>query len=443
MKYALVHCYTDKNKGDAAIIIATTQLLKDVDKNADISLHSTYGYNDSRLKTDHLIIKGYATRLFPAIFPEPLIPFGMKLEKLRIFTFILSAIKSFLILISKNRLFLNLFLNDKELEALDDILTSDVVISKGGSFLCAEDTSLRQTLTLIRMLYPFILAKKYEKQSVIFSQSLGPVVGRFNIWLFKKVLLDVDKIDLRESLCYDKYPYVKDVCVGNKYKIIPDSAFYLKSDTDNTPITIDKNSFNVGYTLVDHDFKYIASKLELDTKVSSYKNSIVDSMKYLIDNYNAMIYIFPQVQADISFTGHNDMKISQEIQEVFKNTKYEKRVQFYNKSWTPIELRNLYSLMNIFIGTRLHSVIFSLSVGTPAINIAYHGTKSQGILASISGYGKYVVNINTIDSEDFISLINDLIANKDKIKNQLNDDIKRIKKDLFEAMREIYLSISK
>lgn len=442
MKYSLVHCYTDKNKGDAAIIISTIQLIKDIDSNAEISLHSTYGHNDLRLETDHTIIKKYATNLLPAIFPEPLIPFGTKIEKLRILTFLLIFIKSLLILISKNKIYLNIFLNNKELTAVDDMLNSDVIISKGGSFLCTENSSIRQTLSLVRMLYPFIFAKRYSKKNVIFSQSLGPVVGKFNIWLFKKVLSNVNKIYLRESLCLNKYKYVREVCLDNKCKVIPDSAFYLKADSDSKPISINKNYFNVGYTIVDHDFKYIDLKAEKNFKVKAYKDSIINSMKYLIDNHNAEIHIYPQVQADISIDGHNDMRISNEIRDFFKNTKYENKINFYNENWTPIELRNLYGLMDIFIGTRLHSVIFSLSVGTPAINIAYHGTKSQGILASVSEYEKYVIDINTIKEEQLISLIDELILNKAEIKSKLNNSIDTINQHLLDAVSEV-LSINK
>jgi colanic acid/amylovoran biosynthesis protein len=437
MKYALVHCYTDKNKGDAAIIIATTQLINDTDDKAEISLHSTYGYNDLRLKTEHIIISKYAKNIFPALFPEPLIPFSMKIEKLRALIFFISFIKSFLMLISKNKIFLGLFLKQKELNAFSDIVNSDVIISKGGSFLCTENSTIRQSLSLIRMLYPFVLAKRYGKKNIIFSQSIGPVVGSFNTWLFKKVLLNVDKIYLRESLCYEKYTYVREVCQGGQYEVIPDSAFYLKSDNNQVPISINKNSFNVGFTLVDHDFKYISSMREREAKSLSYKESIIKAMKHLIDSYDAQIYIYPQVQVDISIDGHNDMRISSEITQYFKGTKYEKNIYFYNENWTPIELRNLYSLMDIFIGTRLHSVIFSLSVGTPAINIAYHGTKSQGILAGLTDYDKYVVDINTISSNNLNDIVDNLISNKDRIKIILSADMLKIQNILFKAVKNI------
>ncbi|MGJ0494637.1 polysaccharide pyruvyl transferase family protein [Aliarcobacter cryaerophilus] len=438
MKYIITHCYTDKNKGDAAIIIATTQLIKEIDNNADISFISTYGSKDYRVEKEHELIKNYGNRILPSIFGEPLPLFGIKNDKLRIISFFLDLIKSMLLLISSNDKFIKLFLNKKERESFKFFYLADVIISKGGSYLCTENTSLRQTFSLIRMLYPFILAKRYKKKIVIFSQSLGPVEGRINGWLFKKILSNIDSIFLRESLCFDKYKIVKDVCKKVDFKIIPDSAFFLKNEkSENIPLDIDISKYNIGYTIVDHDFKYIDDEIEKSKKRENYIQSIRESIKYFIDNFNAIIHIFPQVLVDISHTGHNDMKISKEISDSFIGTKYENCIYFYNKDFSPIQLRNLYSQMEFLIGTRLHSVIFTLSTETPAINISYHGTKSLGILKGIKNYAQYVVDINTIEPKILLEVIKKMIENKKDIKETLKIDIMRMKNELHEAMREV------
>jgi len=401
-------------------------------------MFSTYGINDKRLQADHQIIKNYANKLFPGCFYEPEVPFGLKNDKLRILSFLWILFKSLLILISQNSFFLGLFLKKEELEGVKSFLNSDVIISKGGSFLVTENSSFRQTLSLIRMLYPFVLAHRYKKKIVIFSQSLGPVEGKFSRWIFEKVLSKVDKIYLRESLCLEKYSIVDLVCKSTNYKIIPDTAFYLQSEGNEiTPIEIKNDEYNVGYTIVDHDFKYITSEVDTEAKRKNYKDSIIASMKYLIDKKNASIHIFPQVRVDISYLGHNDMKISQDIKEVFKDTKYEKYVHFYDENWTPIELRNLYEKMDIFIGTRLHSVIFSLSVNTPSINIAYHGTKSQGILAGIRNLENFVVDINTINPTILIDKVRYLLQEKENIENNLKVDMAEVKEKLLIAMGEV------
>jgi len=440
MKYVITHCYTDKNKGDAAIIIATTQLIHEVDSNADISLISTYGAKDIRVKEEHKLIENYGNRVLPSIFGEPLSLFGINNDKLRIVSFFLDLLKSMLLLISSNNKFVKLFLNKKEIESFQFFYLADVIISKGGSYLCTENTSLRQTFSLLRMLYPFMLAKRYKKKIVIFSQSLGPVEGKVNEWLFEKALSNIDCVFLRESLCLNKYKIVENLCKNVSCKVIPDSAFFLKSEkSEKNLLDIDISKYNIGYTIVDHDFKYIDDEIEKSKKRENYMQSIRESIKYFIDNFDAIIHIFPQVSVDISHTGHNDMKISKEISDSFIDTKYEDYIYFYNKDFSPTQLRNLYSQMEFLIGTRLHSVIFTLSTETPAINIAYHGTKSLGILRGIKNYDQYVVDINTIEPEILLDVIEKMIENKKDIKETLKIDIIRMKKELYEAMREVCL----
>lgn len=443
MKYSLTHCYTDKNKGDAAIIIATVQLIKNIDKDAEINMFSTYGINDTRFITDHKIIKDYANKLYPGCFHDPK-PLWKDSDKSRILSFILIFIKSILLLITHNNTFLSLFFKKQEIEAINSFIDSDVIISKGGSYLTTQNTSMRQTLSLVRMLYPFIIASRYNKKIYIFSQSLGPVVGKFNQWLFKHALKNVDAIYLRESLCLDEYTSVQSLCENVRCKVIPDTAFYLQSGIDNnTSVTINTEEYNIGYTLVDHAFKYVASDNERNEKISEYKKSIIDSMQYLIENKNAVVHIFPQVLVDNSFQGHNDMKISQEIKDHFTGTDYENKVHFYNQNLSPIELRSLYSKMKIFIGTRLHSVIFSLTVHVPSINISYHGTKSQGILSGISGFEKFVIDIDNISSDKLIMAIKDLIKDRDKLSEILKSEVQNINLQLKNAMEEIIFAKNK
>jgi colanic acid/amylovoran biosynthesis protein len=443
MKYSITHCYTDKNKGDAAIIIATVQLIKSIDNNAEINMFSTYGIKDKRFVEDHKIIKNYASTLYPGCFHDPEILWGNS-DKSRIISFFLIFLKSTFLLITKKNILLKIFYKKEEIKAINSFLDSDIIISKGGSYLTTQNTSIRQTLSFIRMLYPFIVAKRYNKKMYIFSQSLGPVKGRFNQWLFKKVLKNVNKIYLRESLCLEKYKSVKFLCKYVYCKVIPDTAFYLKSDSsDSSSLPINISKYNVGYTLVDHAFKYILSDIERDIKINKYKNSIIDSMKFLIDNYNADIHIFPQVLVDNSFKGHNDIKISKEIKESFIGTKYENKVNFYNENLSPLELRNAYSKMKIFIGTRLHSVIFSLSVGVPSINISYHGTKSQGILNNIKYFEKFVLDIDTISADYIIKKIKELIKNRKFLSDHLKSEVNKINLKLEEAMKELIFEQNK
>lgn len=436
MKISLTHCYTDKNKGDAAIIVATTQLIKKIAPNALINMYSTFGERDEQFEKEQVFISEFSDTLYPGMFysARPIVA-GSDISRIVHYSYIL--LKFSLLLVTKVKVLQLIFFSKKERQGIRDFLDSNLIISKGGSYITAQNNGLRQTLSLIHMLYPFMLAKRYNKKIVIFSQSLGPVKGKFNIWLMKKALNNIEKIFLREDVCRETYDEVNALCSVVDTEIIPDSAFYLKNQggKEEHSVRIKENEFNVGFTIVDHAFKYIENEEEKLRKIQTYKESLVSTINYLVNEHKANVYIFPQVIAGNSHLGHNDVRISREIESICHSQGLKDKVRYVYDDFNPMQLRDMYSKMGVFIGTRLHSVIFSLSQNVPCINISYHGTKSQGILKSIRGFDQFVISIDDITPESLSDMVNKLIENKDKLKSNLESENVRVRTDLENAMR--------
>ena len=159
MKCSLTHIYTDKNKGDAAIIVSTIKLIKSVYKDAEINLFSTFGENDRQFKREHEFVKQYANNIYPGLFYQP-IPSINGIELSRVFSLLWIFFKFTLLLITKNITLLSLFFSKKEIEGIKTFMSSEIIISKGGSYITTQNKSLRQTISLISMLYPFFLSKR-------------------------------------------------------------------------------------------------------------------------------------------------------------------------------------------------------------------------------------------------------------------------------------------
>ena len=68
MKYCLIHCYSDLNKGDLGIILSTVERIRLYDDQATINSISTYGEHDVRYINDHEILK---TKVFLVDPPGP------------------------------------------------------------------------------------------------------------------------------------------------------------------------------------------------------------------------------------------------------------------------------------------------------------------------------------------------------------------------------------
>ena len=67
MKYCLIHCYSDLNKGDLGIILSTVERIRLYDDQATINSISTYGEHDVRYINDHEILKTKVEGVFPAL----------------------------------------------------------------------------------------------------------------------------------------------------------------------------------------------------------------------------------------------------------------------------------------------------------------------------------------------------------------------------------------
>ena len=194
MHYLLIHSYSELNKGDAGIILATIQNIRKVDKNSKIYLYSTYGYNDIQFKEQHNFLRGYVEGIVPALFPELFLRINGKCyydSRSKAIALIWHLFRSSLLLVSPN--IFSFMLSSQEKESLSLIKKSDFIISKGGSFLCNEGTN-REFFALLRLFHPFYLANIFNKKTSIFGQSLGPVKGFFSQVLFKYSIKKVNNI---------------------------------------------------------------------------------------------------------------------------------------------------------------------------------------------------------------------------------------------------------
>jgi len=86
--------------------------------------------------------------------------------------------------------------------------------------------------------------------------------------------------------------------------------------------------------------------------------------------------------------------------------------------------------MDVFIGKRLHSCIFALSMNVPSIVIGYE-KKAWGIMKMLDNED-FVVDVNSMTADQLVDLVKKLLLEKKQISKHLSQKIPQIKK---EAMR--------
>ncbi len=415
MKYTLINCYSDNNKGDSGIILSTIELLKEFENDAEIIGISTYNASDPCFITEHEFLKKYI-KVLPSIFGELNIGNnkGFIAKNAR---FVFDSFRLLMILVIPFKLkpLIKFFFLESELSTLKHIENSDYIISKGGSFICNEK-GLREKLGLIRFLFIFLVCFKFNKKVVILSQSIGPIYGNASRRYVNLILKKCHWIVFREELCISKYSYLE--FNTERTSIINDIAFHLQTNQIVSPLKFQNDRINIGFTI---------KEVDLHLR-KAYENMIIDGIKHCIDKLGANVFIFPHVTID------NDVDVSFDIYRKVPDY-YKNSISVFSDDYNANELKKMYSNMNFFIGTRLHSTIFAIGENVPSIGITYHGTKSEGIFKNY-GLGKYV--INDYNSSDLLVAIDDLILNHSKIKTIISDGNIRFKSKFFEIFEVIF-----
>ncbi|SDC57955.1 polysaccharide pyruvyl transferase family protein [Halanaerobium congolense] len=416
MEYSILNCWTDDNRGDLGIMISTINEIRRQDSKAEIIGISCFSKLDNYYSNAHNELKTYVDELYPAIFGVIVFRFGKFTSKSKIAKYLVSLFEAFrmaLAIVLPKKISLKL-LYSFERKTLNRIKKSDISISKGGSIFTDYKT-YRGTYALFRTCMFYFLLHKFNCPYFILGQSFGPIGSKFGSWLVNKVIKNSEGVYLREMICKRKYTNIK--YPNDKLSFSNDTAFLLdeeKIDINN----IKKINLNIGLTVrpTNKNFK-------------EYKKSIIKTIIYFIDKYDAHFHIFPQVIDP----NEPDIKMGKTIYKDLPK-QYRDNLVIHETNYNPEQLKYLYGLMNFFIGTRLHSNIFALGAGTPSISLVYHGTKAQGIYENLELNNLVVKPIN---AEEIINKGEYILENHNEIQNKIISSVEEAKITIINSIKEI------
>jgi len=102
-------------------------------------------------------------------------------------------------------------------------------------------------------------------------------------------------------------------------------------------------------------------------------------------------------------------------------------------------LRRIYSEMNIFVGTRIHSDIFALTAGTPVVAIAYEIPKGFGIVSMVEG-SDFILDIAKINKEKLWLMVVKLLLQKESMRSIICEKVKIMQQTIEETYIELISS---
>ncbi|HBY01497.1 MAG TPA: hypothetical protein DEG92_02970 [Rikenellaceae bacterium] len=149
-----------------------------------------------------------------------------------------------------------------------------------------------------------------------------------------------------------------------------------------------------------------------------YIRSFRECASHITGRLGMQILVFPQVTGPSSYS--DDRIFAKEIFGPLEN----QDIVLLNEHYEPDKLKGIMAHMTVFVGTRMHSNIFSLSAKVPTMAIAYQ-EKTTGIMEML-GLGDWVIPINDVSPKKMINMFSDLLHHRDFLKEKLIDVMPKI-----------------
>lgn len=307
-------------------------------------------------------------------------------------------------------------------EYLSGIYNSDLIIDiTGDSF--GDYQSLNVMSIGLRQL-PIIF---FKKPLILFPQSLGPFIHFFSkimariILNYSKVIFIREKISLNYIRTFLKNPKNIFFCI--------DTAFFLEENTEETNYDKFYEKNNESLLIIGIAASQLISSEKYIEIFSNLSNQIINS-------YGHKILLIPHVIDTIAYK--NDDRIV--LKKIYQNIHRKENCLIIEEDLPASILKKLIGMCDIFIGSRMHSNIASLSTNVPTIAISY-SHKFLGIM-ELYEQGEYVLNVNTLDFNNLINCFNKICDLRYKIIEQLkyfNSKYQKQHRELLQKSIKLFL----
>mgnify|MGYP005778171477 CR=1 FL=1 len=298
------------------------------------------------------------------------------------------------------------FLNKESQRSFIEFKNANAIFMKGGGLIQTYG-GLSSTYSAYFWTYHLRLAQHLNIPVYILPNSFGPFEGPFVKPIVRNILKKSEVVTARETISKD----VINAQLGIDVNVYPDLAFYLKKNDFLTKEVVCKR-----YCLP-------SSKQLVAITVRPYRFPDSQNPQLAYQNYIQSIVVFSTwlfqhdyipvfIVHTLAVNAHENDEAC--IQEITKHLQKNTYCAISDPNLNCQDLKAIYAACDFTVGTRFHSVIFSLSEYTPSIAIAYVGNKTQGIMHDI-GLDDYVLSIQNISSERLISIFKSLTKNKDSV----------------------------
>ncbi|HEU4914291.1 MAG TPA: polysaccharide pyruvyl transferase family protein [Candidatus Saccharimonadales bacterium] len=279
--------------------------------------------------------------------------------------------------------------------------SADMAVAVGGGYLRSRK-GLANRLNVPLLLHPLVLCRILGKPTILYSQSVGPFMYAYEGWMAAAVLKRLTCVMLREDI---SLTLLAKLGVRHNTERTVDSGFLLKargSVAVRKQYHIPDNVLLVGVT--------VRSWLDSQAQ-TAYEKAVAAALDGVVATCGAHVLFIPQVTAH---RGDDDREASKRVRNYMRHAR---AASVITGEPDHTGIKAIYDKLDVLLGTRFHSVIFSLTSHVPVLAIEYEH-KTSGIMHDL-GLGEWVVKIEEINAAALTRKLRQLIQNRGKYRLRL------------------------
>jgi len=385
------HVYSSDNKGDAALTSVLIEDLRRTFPAARITI----------LKLDAIKGRGRfeGVREKPSFMYYALNRYASPLLKLlyTIYMMIATLAWAACMRYTGRRLFLPAHLR----QVAELYLQADLIVPVGGGYIRSR-SGLRNRFNVPLLLHPLLFGWLLRKPTVLYSQSVGPFCNRLDMWAVRIVLQRMTLILLREDTSVALLARL-----GVKRNVVRaiDSGFLLQGRPAvdiRKCYHIPRGKLLVGVT--------VRAWLKGEAQVA-YETAVARALDTVIQTAGAHVVFIPQVTAN---KGDDDRIVSRRVHSLMQR---KASATLIDDAPDHHRIKAMYDNLDILLGTRFHSVIFSLTSYVPVLAIEYEH-KTSGIMRDL-GLEYWVIKIEEATAQKLTTLLQKLTRHQPEYRAHL------------------------
>lgn len=375
------HVYSSDNKGDAALTSVLIADIRRIFPTATITIASLEGtsgqtFEGVPVETSFMAyaLSGYRNNIAKLAYTAYMVPATM------LWAVLYRLTKHDMWLPSHIRRVTRLYAN------------ADLIVPVGGGYLRSRP-GLRNRLNVPLLLHPLIIGRLLQKPTVLYAQSVGPFQNRAEEQLVAWVLRRMSCILLREDRSLE---LLRKLGVHRGVHRAVDSGFLLQSTAPSRvreQYHIPKNKRLLGVTVR----SWLSGRAQ-----QRYEKAVASALDVFIKEYDAHVIFIPQVTAA---KGDDDRIVARRVQKAMRR---KKNVTVVEETPDHHAIKTMYDGLDILLGTRFHSVIFSLTSLVPVVAIEYEH-KTSGIMHDLA-LDKWVLPIEEVTRDKLLLLLRNVVT---------------------------------